>query len=140
MQNNLNKRLIFLLVISLVFNCKNENSTDIKNGFISVDAIGEIKNGSYTFCGTVPSEVNYTYRIGNWKFISKEKIKIAEGEYDTIIKENDTSGGCGFRYVENKIDVGKWKFWNKDGEIIEPTKRLINIIESKQTKHSVYLE
>lgn len=138
----MNKSLIFLLLIGLVFSCKNENSNsaELKKGFHNVNAIGELKNGSYTFCGTVPTEVNYTYRIGKWKFITKGKIKIAEGEYNAIIKENDSSGGCGFKYFENTVDLEKWKFWNKDGKLIEPTKRLINIIESKQTEHSIYLE
>lgn len=141
-KNNLNKSLLFIFLISLVFSCKteNSNSTEIEKGFHNVKAIGELKNGSYTFCGTVPTEVNYTYRTGKWKFITSENIKIAEGEYDVLIRENDSSGGCGFKYFENKVDSEKWNFWNKDGEVIEPTKRLINIIKSKKVNHSVYLE
>ncbi|MCK8482300.1 hypothetical protein [Psychroserpens algicola] len=141
-KNNLNKSLLFLFFISLIFSCKteNSNSTEIKKGFHNVEAIGELISGSYTFCGIVPTEINYTYRTGKWKFITSDNIKIAEGEYDVLVKENDSSGGCGFKYFENKVDSEKWNFWNKDGEVIEPIKRLINIIESKQVKHSVYLE
>lgn len=141
-KNNLNKSLLFIFLISLVVSCKteNSNSSQFKKVFHNVEAIGELKSGSYTFCGTVATEVNYTYRTGKWKFITSENIKIAEGEYDVLIRENDSSGGCVFKYFESKVDLKKWKFWNKDGEVINPTKRLINIIESKQVKHRLYLE
>ena len=138
----MNKSLLFLLLILIVFSCKNDNpkSSELKKDFYIVNAIGKTKNGTYTFCGTVPKEVDYEYRTGNWKFITNENIKIAEGEYIVILKEVDNSGGCGYKYFENKVDMKKWKFWNNEGQEIEPTKQLINIIESKQTEHSVYLK
>ncbi|WP_298897295.1 hypothetical protein [uncultured Psychroserpens sp.] len=144
MNNNLNIIILSLLVVSLFFSCKTENkkSSESKKGFYSIKAVGKKKDASYTFCGAVGTEVNYSYRIGTWTFKTKDNIKIAEGEYDTVIKVSDsTSGsGCEFTYVENTTDPEKWRFWNKDGQIIEPTNRLINLIESNQEEHSFYLE
>ncbi|WP_405569092.1 hypothetical protein [Winogradskyella sp. Asnod2-B02-A] len=144
MNNNLFRIILSLLVVSLLFSCKTENkkSSESKKGFYSIETVGKKKNASYTFCGAVGTEVKYSYRIGTWTFKTKESIKIAEGEYDTVIKVNDSTSGsdCEYTYIENTVDPEKWKFWNKDGHIIEPTKRLINLIESNQEEHSFYLE
>lgn len=148
MNNNLNKiilsLIVSLIVVSLLFSCKAENkkSSELKKGFYSIEAVGKKKNASYTFCGAVGTEVKYSYRIGTWAFKTKDNIKIAEGEYDTVIKVSDSASGsdCEYTYIENTVDPKKWKFWNKDGQIIEPNKRLINLIESSKEEHSFYLE
>ncbi|WP_378172663.1 hypothetical protein [Aquimarina sp. SS2-1] len=131
---------ILIFIISLIVSCKDKKSTEIKNNSYNVNAIGKIKNGSYTFCGTVPTQVNYNYRIAKWSFITEDKIKIAEGEYDIVLKKNDSSGGCAFEYFENKIDLKKWRFWNIEGRNIEPTEQLIGLIESKHIKNKVNLK
>lgn len=138
----MNKTIIFLFLVVFTFGCKNDTlkSTELKKGFYTLKATGESKSGSYTFCGFVPTEVNYNYRIGNWKFTTNDTIKIAEGEYDVVIKVDDSSGGCEFKYFDNTVDLKKWRFWDKSGQPIEPTKRLINLIESRHTEQSFYLE
>ena len=105
--NILNKPLLVLLLILIVFSCKNDNtnSSELKKNFYIVNAIGKTENGTYTFCGIVPKEIDYEYRTGNWNFITDENIKIAEGEYIVTLKEIDSSGGCGYKYFENKVDL-----------------------------------
>ncbi|MCB0446367.1 MAG: hypothetical protein KDD03_02445 [Gelidibacter sp.] len=61
----------------------------------------------------------------------KNGKKIAEGEYDEKIIEVDTMGGCPNSYVANTVDLKKWKFWDRDGKEINPTERLISLINLK---------
>lgn len=144
MNNNLNRIILSLLVASFLFNCKakTKKTSELKKGFYYIEAIGKKKNASYTFCGFVATEVKYSYRIGTWTFKTRDNIKIAEGEYTIILKVSDSTSpsACAYIYMENTVDPDKWKFWNKEGEMIEPTKKLINLIESKQEEHSFYIE
>lgn len=93
---------------------------------------GETKSESYIFCSFVPEEVKYSYRVGKWTFSSSYGYKIGEGEYDTLVKIREGHGGCPYSFVENSIDLSKWKFWNQDGEVIKPTQKMINLIQSNQ--------
>ncbi|CAL2104691.1 conserved protein of unknown function [Tenacibaculum sp. 190130A14a] len=135
MKTKWNFLICILLLSSIIYNCKNKKNREL----VIVNSYGNINNGSYIFCGFVPSEVNYTYRTGKWTILTEDKYKIAEGEYDVMLKKNDSSGGCPFEYFENRVDLNKWKFFNKQGEVIEPSKSLVFFVQSKQTKGNVFL-
>ncbi|WP_272151328.1 hypothetical protein [Tenacibaculum aiptasiae] len=135
MKNKLYFLVVFLVLISVVFSC--EKKANVKKEVI---ANGVTKLGMYTFCGFMPTEVNYTYRTGRWVFLTHKKNKIAEGEYDIVFRKVDDIGGCEYEYVENKLDLNKWKFWNSKGELINPTKEIVAFIKSKKVKGVLYLE
>ena len=61
----------------------------------------------------------------------KNGKKIAEGEYDKKIIEIDSAGGCSYSYITNSVNLNKWKFWDIDGKEIQPTTRLISLINLK---------
>lgn len=98
-----------------------------KNRF-SIEQVGKTKEDSYIFCSISSIERKYSYRVGTWSFFIKGEKKIAEGVYDTKTVTIDSIGGCPYSYKENYIDIKKWKFWNEEGKEIEPTERLISII------------
>ncbi|MGY3795827.1 hypothetical protein [Aquimarina sp. 433] len=141
-QNNLNKTLIFIFVIILTISCQTnkKKAPETKSSFYTVKGIGKVKKGTYTFCGTVPTQVDYSYRKGKWIFITHDKIKIAEGEYDTTLTKDNSGGGCEIEYFENTIDLKKWKFWNIDGKDIKPNEQLISLIESKKITNIISLK
>lgn len=135
MKNKLNFVIAFWLLINLVFSCKTKT-----NSRKEIVANGITKLGTYTFCGFMPTEVNYTYRTGKWMFLLEGKNKIAEGEYDLVYRKIDDAGGCEYEYLENKLDLNKWKFWNNKGELTNPTEEIITFIRSKKIKGGLYLE
>ncbi|WP_299261783.1 hypothetical protein [uncultured Aquimarina sp.] len=140
--NNFNRTLIFIFVITLTISCQtnNKKTPKTKSSFHTIKGIGKVKKGTYTFCGTVPTEVNYSYRKGKWIFITDDKIKIAEGEYYTTLIKDNSSGGCEIEYFESTIDLKKWKFWGIDGKDIKPNEQLISLIESKKTTNIISLK
>ncbi|WP_178988109.1 hypothetical protein [Winogradskyella schleiferi] len=123
----MNKYILLVLISTLYFNCKNESS-DLDN----FTSDGETKMASYTFCSITPSEVEYSYRIGHWTFKYPNGFKIAEGKYDISTITVDSLGGCSYSYISSSINIEKWKFWNKKGQEIEPTKRMINLVQPNQ--------
>ncbi|SDI22012.1 hypothetical protein [Winogradskyella thalassocola] len=123
------KHIIVFLITILSFNCKND-SLKFKN-FTSE---GATKFASYSICSIIPTEVEYSYRVGNWTFKSSNGHKIAKGKYDTSIIKVDNVGGCTYEYISNSIALENWSFWDENGQIIEPTKRMINLVQPKQTQ------
>lgn len=139
---NSRKNIYTLLLIALLFGCKNENKKplEVKQEVYTVHAVGQVRDTSYTFCSIIAEEVRYIYRIGLWSFNTEDNIKVAAGKYDYTLKEIDNVGGCKYQYFENSIDLKKWKFWSIDGQAIQPTKELIDLIESYEITHRVYLK
>ena len=123
------KKLFFLIAIG-IFSCskKSKEKELFPENKFSIEHIGKTKESSYTFCSITTKEIKYSYRIGLWSFYTKDKKRIAEGKYETKSTIIDSIGGCSYSYIENSIDLKKWKFWNEDGKEIKPTKRLISII------------
>ena len=126
------KILILFIVASSCTNKLQENRIHIK-------AIGDTKNASYTFCGIVPKEVVYNYRVGSWKFVTQNDIIIAKGEYNVTLETDNSSGGCPYSYFNNTIDIGKWEFWDTKGQKTKPNKIIINMINHNETEFTVYL-
>ena len=129
----MNKFKISILLI-IVFSCTNK----FQQNSIHIKAIGDSKEASYTFCGFIPKEVNYTYRIGTWKFVTQNNVIIAKGEYNVTLETDNSSGGCPYSYFNNTIDIDKWEFWDIKGQKIKPNKRMINIINYHETELTVY--
>lgn len=122
------KRFLTTLIIILLFNCKNEN----KQKYESFISNGITKTDSFTFCSIVPKQIEYSYRVGPWKFESSKGYIIAEGEYENPRQIIDSLGGCPFSYIDTVVNLKKWEFWNDKGQKIEPTKKMINLISPNQ--------
>ncbi|MBF8149689.1 hypothetical protein ITJ86_07245 [Winogradskyella sp. F6397] len=123
----MNKFSLIFFISILFFNCKNEQSE-----YESYTSIGEIEHASFTFCAIVPSEVDYSYRVGEWIFKSTNSYKLAKGKYGISVVNIDSIGGCNYEIITNTISLKEWVFWNEKGEIIEPTKRMINLVQPNQ--------
>lgn len=129
-QSALNKYRLFIIYSILIFSCNDISSDSDAIKYESFTSCGETKPDSYIFCSTVPIEINYTYRIGIWRFISSTGYIAAEGEYNVRFNTVRDIGGCPYCYKSTTINLEKWKFWNENGELIEPSKKLINIIQT----------
>ena len=125
------KSQFFFAIVYLIFSCSDGSKEKFPENIFAIEQIGKLKNGSYTFCSTVPKKIEYTYRVGGWSFYMKNGKKIAEGEYDKKIIEIDSAGGCSYSYITNSVNLNKWKFWDIDGKEIQPTTRLISLINLK---------
>ena len=129
------EKIIFLVLIYLItIGCVN-NKADLNIESLqinNVNASGQTIDTTFYFCGLVPEYKNYSYRTGIWNFKTLDGIKFAEGEYDVDFKEDVWKrGGCPYSYYENSVDLKKWNFWDLDGNRIEPTENLINLIDYK---------
>lgn len=100
---------------------------------MSLKAVGKSINASYDFCGFVPVEHKYFYKIDTWQFIVNDSIKIAEGPYINKLVTITGQGGCPYSYFVDSIDMATWSFWDLKGNSISPNQRLKNIIKSKDT-------
>tara|TARA_R100001460_G_scaffold92500_1_gene134389 strand:- start:1258 stop:1665 length:408 start_codon:yes stop_codon:yes gene_type:complete len=127
---NLEKIFVLIFITLLILSCKNDR---IHENWSSdeIIAIGQTKDTTYWWCSIAPVEDKYSYRIGKWKFITKDSLKIAEGEYKTYQNWIWDKGGCPYEYFENSFDLDDWKFWDSDGDKIEPTRNLMRLIEFK---------
>ena len=101
---NIVKTFIILLLNLLIISCETKTTNDNWNSD-EILAIGKTKTTSYWWCSITPYEDEYSYRIGKWKFITKDSIKIAEGEYKSYLNWIWDKGGCPYEYFENSI----WK-------------------------------
>ncbi|CAL2092047.1 conserved hypothetical protein [Tenacibaculum sp. 190524A05c] len=129
----------FLIMITSVFMSCQKREKKIPSDFgdyFNIKAKGTVKKGIYVFCGVVAKEIEYEYRVGKWIF-EDNNVKIAEGEYEVVINKEENLGGCEYSYYLSTINLDKWKFWNKRGELIEPTEKHIDLIKSKELKHRV---
>lgn len=130
------QKYFLILITFLLISCSDNTNEQYPKNLFSVIQEGETVESTYTFCSIVAQEVEYTYRIGLWIFKSREGKIIAKGEYDTKTIIIDDYGGCAcpFSYVINTVDINKWEFWNSKGEKIEPTQRLISLVNLELEK------
>ena len=91
---------------------------------------GQYEYGKYTFCGIVPIETKYTYKIGNWKFWNLKGQLIAEGPYDPQKMKIEQEGGCSYELTKGILNETEWKFWDDFGKQIELKQELITKIET----------
>ena len=123
------KHLILLLGVLFISCTQQPNGEDkFPENLFSVIKEGELKEDSYTFCGVVPTEIEYSYKVGKWTFKSIDGKPIAQGEYGKKLVTIDTMGGCSFSFKVATVDYNEWQFWNADGEKIKPTDRLKTLI------------
>jgi len=127
---NLKKTFIVLLLNFLIINCKNSPTNENWNPD-EIIAVGKTKDTTYLWCSITVYEEEYSYRTGTWNFLTKDSVKIANGEYDIFLNEIWDKGGCPYKYMENEIDLNKWEFWNLSGEKIEATEKMIKLIDYK---------
>jgi hypothetical protein len=127
-------KLKISLLLIIIFSCTNKLQQDS----IHIKAIGDVKNASYTFCGFVPTEVDYSYRVGTWEFVTQNDIIIAKGEYNVTLETDKSSGGCEYTYFNSTIDIDKWEFWDTKRQKIKPSKRMINIINYHEAELTIY--
>lgn len=132
MQSALKKYRIFIIFSLLIYSCNNIISDREVIKHESFTSYGKTKTDSYTFCSITPVKTSYSYRTGTWYFMSSNDYKIAEGTYENDINTIGDHGGCPYSYKTSTINLKKWKFWNEKGEIIEPTQKMINLIDPNQ--------
>ncbi len=125
--------IFVLLITACSIKEQPQLSNEIKCRCAEYYATGEFGYGYYSFCSTVPVPVNYSYKSGPWKFWNLSGQLIAAGEFDNPEFEVDDHGGCSYKVIQNKIISTQWKFWDKNGNPINPNKNLIKTLESCQT-------
>ncbi|OUS01058.1 hypothetical protein A9Q86_09955 [Flavobacteriales bacterium 33_180_T64] len=127
---------LFIVIATLLFSCTDDPKEEEKypKNLFSIIQEGKSVEDTYTFCSTIPQEINFSYRIGIWIIKTKNGKKIAKGEYDIEIITIDDQGGCSFSYKVNTVDINKWEFWDSEGVTIEPTKRLISLVKLYTSK------
>lgn len=90
---------------------------------------GQFKNATYSFCGIVPTEVQYIHKDGKWKYWNIRGQLVAEGIYKLKKIKVEDHGGCSYEIIQGELDKKEWIFWNEKGNKIEPNEKLINKIE-----------
>ena len=127
---NLGKIITLILLNLLIISCNNSPTNENWNSD-EIIAIGKKKDTTYLWCSITVYEDEYSYRTGKWKFITKDSLIIANGEYDNFLNEIWDKGGCPYEYMENSIDLKKWEFWNLSGDKIEPTEKMLKLVDYK---------
>lgn len=91
---------------------------------------GQYNIETYTFCSTIPTEVQYRYKSGYWKFWNIGGQLIAEGAYKLEKKTIEGQGGCSYEIIEGIIDEPTWKFWDNKGNQTGFNEELISQLKS----------
>jgi len=125
------EKIFALLLLNILFISCNNSPTNKNWKSEEIIAIGKTKDTVYLWCSFTVYEDKYSYRTGKWKFMTKDSLIIANGEYNIFLNEIWDKGGCPYEYMENAIDLKKWEFWNLNGEKIEPTEKMIKLIDYK---------
>ena len=90
------KELVFILVIAGTA-CNQEVGRQMPKeaNLICGDfyAAGQFEQGSYTFCSTTPSEVQYFYKKGAWKYWNLKGELIASGTFNPEKQKIEDQGG-----------------------------------------------
>jgi hypothetical protein len=95
-----------------------------------VYGFGTFKKDKYSFCGSIPREKDYQYKIGKWKFWNQKRDLIAEGEFTIDSSLVKGQGGCDYYIKTSKIRKENWIFYNSEQKIIEPHFEDIFILEN----------
>lgn len=99
--------------------------------FGEIYGIGYLKVDKYLRCGLKSDEINYFYKVGEWRFWNLDKQLIAKGEFEIdSIKTSVIGVNCENTIKLSKINDTKWDFYDKKGNKIEPTIELKHTIES----------
>ena len=131
-------RTIFITsLLTLFLSCQSNDTKELK--FVCLEASGDTKTYTHTFCGITAKEYTDSYRTGIWKFFVNDSSKIAEGFYTNSLVTIDDQGGCPYFIYMDSTDIEKWSFWDLKGHRISPNQRLKNIITSKDTLWSCLL-
>ncbi len=93
---------------------------------------GKFKTDKYTFCGLVPHEEEYRYKVGNWKFWNIDRELIAEGEFEIDSALALGRGGCEYMVKVSKVKNGKWKFFDENEKETKGTIEQIFKIENAE--------
>lgn len=92
-------------------------------------AKGQLGYSKYTFCAITLVESHYSYKKGNWTFWSSNGNKIATGKFKNEKQIIEDQGGCPYEIIEEKVEMGKWQFWDENKMEIKPNPNLIRKIE-----------
>ncbi len=116
----------------VILGCTNTEKKPLEANMFSSNfyIYGEYKEDTYSFCSTVPIEVEYRYKVGKWKYWDNKGQLIAEGLYKPKKIKIEGIGGCPYEMKEGKIDRETWKFWDRKGAEISPSDGLIKRIEN----------
>ena len=135
MKNN-SMKILMLLFLTVLLQCASDSTS---NSFYAAEinmrcdeyyAIGQIEYDHYSFCSTVPVDIEYSYKKGNWKYWNKSGKLIAVGKFRLEKQIIEDQGGCSYEMISGKIDQSNWKFWDSDDNEITSlsTQRGINYI------------
>ena len=86
---------------------------------------GQFEYDTYTFCSTVPREVQYGFETGDWKFWNKQGQLLAEGVFQLEKKTIKGHGGCAYECIEGEIAKDAWQVWDENGNPIQATDQLL---------------
>ena len=95
-------------LLVLLLSCQSNDTKQLK--FVHLKASGAIKTYTHTFCGITAKEYTDSYRIGTWKFMVNDTIKIAEGPYINTLVTIKDHGGCPYTVYIDSLVVAKWSF------------------------------
>ncbi|HRD83124.1 MAG TPA: hypothetical protein PLL53_20365 [Saprospiraceae bacterium] len=130
--------IAYLFIAISIFSCRQqERVKDTDKRYLlccDLHAQGQFATSTYTFCGVVPTEVQYLYKHGRWKYWNQDDLLIAEGTYKPVIDTVQDEGGCIYRVIVGKINEDDWRFRDKNGNLIKPENELIHMLESCSCK------
>lgn len=94
---------------------------------------GKLEKDTYLHCGIKPTETNYFYKTGKWKFWDLNRKLIAEGEFEIDSLKTSVKGvGCENSIKVSRINKNKWNFFDGKGKKIEPSINLIYELENTE--------
>ena len=73
-------------------------------------ASGVYKKTSYTFCSTIPTEISYSYKEGEWKYWDTSGKLIATGTYLPQKTTITGRGGCDYEMVISEFKLKNGAF------------------------------
>lgn len=113
-------RTILTLMVLIFIGCRSVNTASTMS-----NSINQIKEGVFEDCGPGGIEkVTYTYRIGTWILYHPNGQIKAQGRYIPIQTVISTRCELNEKLEFSQLDDG-WKFFNPQGEEIEPTEQNI---------------
>ncbi|WP_299679994.1 hypothetical protein [uncultured Tenacibaculum sp.] len=72
---------------------------------------GKFEQASFTFCGVVPTNYNYEYKVGKWKFWNLNREFLGEGTFKVNKVAITENGGCDYEVYKSKMNHD-WHFVN----------------------------
>ncbi|MDF1698759.1 MAG: hypothetical protein P1U56_23095 [Saprospiraceae bacterium] len=125
--------MILLLIGILLFSCNSKKDLRPKDANLKCNDFyvqGEFKQGVHTFCGIIPIEIEYSYKVGYWKYWSLNGTLVAQGKYKLEKSIIDDRGGCSYEVMVGTIVKDQWLFRDEKGHQFVPNDGFVEELES----------